>query len=422
MSPGTSASSATVDIALSGSGVTPGDLTASPTSLTFGSVQIGSSQSLSETLTNTGGENLTVSQVTSSASSFTFTGLSLPLTLKPNQSTSFNILFTPGSAGASTGTLSITNSASSTALSIALSGTGATEATPATLTATPASVTFTGGQVGGTQNQTVTVQNTGGSSATISQDTVSGTGFSISGMSTPLTLGPGDTASLTVTFAPQSSGTFTGSVVITSNASNTNLAIALSGSATAVSQGQLSVSPGTIGCGSITVGTSGTASGTLTATGASVVVSSVDVGGSEFAVSGISFPATIPAGQSLGFTVTFTPQSSGSASVSASFYSNASNSPASATLTGTGIAAPVHTVLLSWNASTSSDIVGYNVYRRTGTTGSYSQINTVLDAATTYTDTSVTDGQTYYYETTAVNSSNEESEPSTPQAVSIPAP
>jgi fibronectin type 3 domain-containing protein len=146
------------------------------------------------------------------------------------------------------------------------------------------------------------------------------------------------------------------------------------------------------------------------------------VGGSEFVVSGISFPATIAAGQSANFTVTFTPQTAGLASVSAVFNSNASNSPASATLSGTGVAAPVHTVVLNWNASSSQDVIGYNVYRRTGSTGSYAQINSVLDAATTYTDTSVTDGQTYYYETTAVNSSNEESAPSTPLEVSIPAP
>ena len=53
--------------------------------------------------------------------------------------------------------------------------------------------------------------------------------------------------------------------------------------------------------------------------------------------------------------------------------------------------------------------MGYNVYRRTGATGSYGQINTVLDATTEYTDASVADGQTYYYETTAVNSNDEES-------------
>jgi fibronectin type 3 domain-containing protein len=144
------------------------------------------------------------------------------------------------------------------------------------------------------------------------------------------------------------------------------------------------------------------------------------VGSAEFVISGL--PVTIPAGQSANFTVTFTPQASGAASVGASFTSNASNSPASATVTGTGVAAPVHTVSLSWTASTSPNIVGYNIYRRTGTTGSFTQINSGLIATTTYVDTSVADGQTYYYETTAVNSTNEESEPTTPVSAVIPAP
>jgi fibronectin type 3 domain-containing protein len=91
-------------------------------------------------------------------------------------------------------------------------------------------------------------------------------------------------------------------------------------------------------------------------------------------------------------------------------------------VTGTGVAAPVHMVSLSWAASTSPNIVGYNVYRRTGTSGSFTQINSGLNATTTYVDASVADGQTYYYETTAVNSSNEESEPSTPISAVIPPP
>ena len=80
----------------------------------------------------------------------------------------------------------------------------------------------------------------------------------------------------------------------------------------------------------------------------------------------------------------------------------------------------VYTVSLAWTASTSSDVVGYNIYRRTGTAGSYAQINTVLDASTQYTDTFVADGQTYYYETTAVSSSNEESARSSSVQAVIP--
>ena len=54
--------------------------------------------------------------------------------------------------------------------------------------------------------------------------------------------------------------------------------------------------------------------------------------------------------------------------------------------------------------------------------GKFTQINAVLDATTSYTDSSVVDGQTYFYETTAVNSGNEESAPSSPVEAVIPGP
>jgi hypothetical protein len=408
-----------LNITLSGTAVASGSLMESPTSFSFGNVQVGTSQSQNETLTNSGTESLTVSQVAVTGTGFSATGLNLPLTLTPGQSATFGVVFAPATVGPGNGSLAITVSGTSTPFNLALSGTGVA---PATLSATPASLTFTNVQVGQNQVQVESVKNTGGSNATISLATVTGAGFSISGLSTPLTLTPGQSAAFNVTFAPQSAGNFSGSVAVTSNASNPSLTISLTGSGTAQSQAQLSVSPGTIGVGSVTVGTSGTQTGTLNATGGSVTVSSVSMGSSEFAVTGLSFPVTIPAGQSVNFTVTFTPQTSGGASSIASFTSNASNSPASATVTGTGVAAPVHTVSLSWIASTSPDIIGYNIYRRTGTTGSYAQINPVLNASTEYTDASVADGQTYYYETTAVNSSNEESARSTAAQATIPAP
>ena len=413
------ASSNPLNIALSGTGVAAGSLSTNPTSFSFGSLLVGTSQSQTETLKNSGGENLTVSQATVSGAGFSYTGLSLPLTLAPNQSTTFGVVFAPTAAGAASGILSVTVSGATSSVDIALSGTGFTLAT---LTATPASVAFGNVQTGQNSTQTETVKNTGGSNATISLATVSGTSFSISGISAPLTLTPGQSATFNVIFAPQTAGNFSGSVAITSNASNPSLTVSLSGAGTAQSSGQLSVSPATISVGNVTVGTSGSQTGTLNATGASVTVSAASVGSSEFVISGLAFPVTIPSGQSATFTVTFTPQTSGLASVSASFTSDASNSPTGATLTGTGVAAPIHTVNLTWNASTSQDVIGYNIYRRTGTTGSYTQINTVLNATTTYADTSVTDGQTYYYETTAVNSDNEESARSTVATAVIPPP
>ena len=91
--------------------------------------------------------------------------------------------------------------------------------------------------------------------------------------------------------------------------------------------------------------------------------------------------------------------------------SNAQPSTATATLTGTGTAAPSHVVNLSWNASTSPSISGYNVYRAVYTTscGSYAKVNSVLNTTTLYSDSSVMDGVSYCYAATAVNTSSQES-------------
>jgi hypothetical protein len=82
------------------------------------------------------------------------------------------------------------------------------------------------------------------------------------------------------------------------------------------------------------------------------------------------------------------------------------NSSATASVT---ITAPVaHDVNLSWAAS-SSAVAGYNVYRGAQPSGPFAKINPSLETATVYTDGTVVSGQTYYYATTAVDSSGTES-------------
>ncbi len=398
-----------VNVALSGTGVVAGDLTTSPTSISFGNVVLGDSSPQAETLTNTGGSNLTITGATVSGTGFSYAGLSLPLTLGPNQTSSFSVNFAPTAAGVSSGNLSLTVSGSTSSVDMALSGTGVT---PATLTASPTSLTFTNVQVGQSSTQTETVTNTGGSSAQISQVAASGTGFSVSGFTPPVTLTPGQSTSFSVTFTPQSAGNFSGSVSVTSTASNANLNVSLTGSAVAATQSTLNVTT-PISVGGVVDGLSGTQTGTLTAAGGSVVVSSVSLGGTnptEFSISGLSFPVTVTTSQPVSFTVTFTPSATGAASATASFASNAANSPAVANLTGTGTAAPVHTVQLSWAASATEGVTSYNVYRAvygTNTCGSYTDIGSTPSSTTTYTDSVVADGTTYCYATTAVDSNGE---------------
>jgi fibronectin type 3 domain-containing protein len=68
-------------------------------------------------------------------------------------------------------------------------------------------------------------------------------------------------------------------------------------------------------------------------------------------------------------------------------------------------------VNLSWSASTSPNISGYNVYRAVyvSSCGSFAKINSSLNASTVYADSGVANGTSYCYATTAVDSSNQES-------------
>jgi len=78
-----------------------------------------------------------------------------------------------------------------------------------------------------------------------------------------------------------------------------------------------------------------------------------------------------------------------------------------------------HVADLSWKASTSSDIAGYNVYRSPdGAT--WKKINATLIASTLYSDSTVANGSTYYYAATAVDIYGHESSKTAAIKVVIP--
>jgi hypothetical protein len=185
--------------------------------------------------------------------------------------------------------------------------------------------------------------------------------------------------------------------------------------------GTLAVSPSSLNFGNVAVGGNSSLTGTLSATDADVVVSSASWTGSGYAVSGITFPVTVAAGSSANYAVTFTPASAGTVSGNVSFVSNASDSSLQQSFSGDGTESSSggHSVALSWDASTSV-VVGYNIYRGTVSGGPYSKLNTALLSGTSYTDASVESGTTYYYVSTAVNSTNGESAYSNQATAAIP--
>src|SRR5271169_774426 len=307
-------------VGMVGTGVsTSSTLLANPGSVAFGNVVTGSNGQQLITLTNTGTASVTILTVSASGTGFSTTGLATPQTLAVSQSITFTAQFAPTTVGAVAGNILITSTASDPNVSIALSGTGV----QGNLTANPTSVNFGSLLVGASASVNVTLTNTGTASVAISAGSASGTGFSMTGLATPLTLNAGQSTTFASKFSPSATGSATGSVSIVSNAPGSPLVVALSGSGTAT-QPQLTINPSSVAFGSISVGSSGTQSVMLTNAGtATLTVTSALPSGTGFSMSGASMPMTIPAGSSASFSAIFTPTSTGAATGGISIASNA---------------------------------------------------------------------------------------------------
>jgi hypothetical protein len=316
-------------------------------------------------------------------------------------------------------------------VAIALAGCGlvGNTANPATaitsaqpqITISPPSANFGNVVVGTTNTQTISVTNSGTANLTVSQANISGAGFTMSGITVPLTLSPGQRTTFNIAFSPTSTGNFTGSLSLTSNAPNSSITIALGGTGVAPTF-QLAASPTSLNFGNVAVGSSSTQVVSLSNTGNSnVTISQVSVSGSGFSASGLTPPLTLAPGQTTSVNVIFAPAASGTVTGNLSVTSNATNSPATVALSATGFVPLAHSVTLGWTASTST-VLGYNVYRGTQSGGPYTKLNSSLVPGTTYTDSTVQSGQTYFYVATAVDSNNVESVYSNQASAVIPIP
>ena len=170
----------------------------------------------------------------------------------------------------------------------------------------------------------------------------------------------------------------------------------------------LGINPTSLSFGNVTTGTSSAAQSVIiTDTGNSnVAISQITLTGAGYTMTGGSAPVTLTPSQNITLSVQFSPNVTGTVNGNISIVSNATGSPATVSLTGTGVVQ--HSVALTWNASASA-VAGYNVYRGTVSGGPYAKINATLVTPLSYTDSTVQSGTTYYYVTTAVDSSGTES-------------
>jgi hypothetical protein len=283
--------------------------------------------------------------------------------------------------------------------------------------------------------------------------TPSHTGYTFSPVSQNATVNGADVTGINFTATVQTAPTYSISGTISPTAGGSGATVTLSGAASASTTANSS--------GAFTF--SGLSNGTYTLTPShagytfSPISQNATVGGAN--VTGVNFTATAQTAPTYTISGTISPAAGGDlATVTLSGAANTTtiaNATGSYTFTGladgaytvtpsnsgytfspanqavsvnganvvgvnfTATVAQSHSVALTWTASTSS-VSGYNVYRGTANGGPYALVNISLVAGLSFTDSTVQNGLTYYYVTTAVDASGDESAYSTPAQANVP--
>jgi hypothetical protein len=322
----------------------------SPSSLSFaGTIIATSAAPQTATLSNTGNAPLSISAVSFSganAADFSNSGTCTSGTsVAAGSSCTLVVGFTPASTGSRAATLSVTHNASGGTSSVALTGTG--NPAPAASISISQSLFDYGAVVIGTSSpvQTVTVTNSGTAVMSFSSISFSGANaadFARSGGTCASTLGVGASCTITVAFTPSALGSRSASLSIAGNASNGTPSVTLVGTGTPVPAPISSLNTTTLAFGTATLGAAVSQSLTLTNSGnAALSISSVAISGSSaFAVASNNCGATLAASATCTVVINFTPALVSAVSGSLVMTDNASGSPRSVTLSGTGTSSP----------------------------------------------------------------------------------
>jgi len=182
----------------------------------------------------------------------------------------------------------------------------------------------------------------------------------------------------------------------------------------------LTINPTSLSFGNVNISASSTKSATVTNSGtANVAISGISYSGAGFTTSGLSSGLILAPGQTATLNVTFAPAAAGNVAGSVTVASNATNSPGAVSLSASGVQAVSHSAVLSWIPSTSS-VIGYQVYSATVSGGPYTKLTASAVSLSSYSDSTVQSGNTYYYVVTAINSSSTESAYSNQASAVIP--
>lgn len=334
-------------------------VTVAPTSLTFTSQTVlTTSAPLSVTVSNNGATTVNFSGFATAGPDAEDFSVPLPNsvsmcsptgTLAANSSCTINVLFTPQATGTRTATLNVSDNATGSPQTVALSGTGT--APLGTITISPTMLTFASQTVGTTSaTQTVTISNNGNVNVTFASIAITGDFSGATTAQCPAIAVDAAPCTFQIAFKPTAAGTRTGAITFTDNATGSPQTVTLTG--TAVNgPATVTVSPTSLTFASQTVSSTSPAQNvTVINTGTGPVnFTSFSITGensSSFALaSSGSTPCnptgTLAANANCMIGVTFTPTATGELTATLSIADNATGSPQLVSLNGTGNNSPV---------------------------------------------------------------------------------
>ncbi len=321
-------------VTLTGTGENP--LTFAPASLSLGSVAVGKTAAKTVTVTNNQASAISLSPSTSA--DYSITGGTCGASLAAAAKCTIIVVFAPASSGITGGGLAIATNGALSPQIVALTGT-ATGGPTAALTFSPTTLSFAATAIGITSAaKTITVTNSSSASVSITAITTSAA-FSAAGSgSTPCggALAPSAKCTIAVTFIPHNTGSTKGALAIATSGAGSPQIIDVSGT------GKLpvTVAPTSIAFGDQSMGTTSAAKTVMLTNNseAELTISDILASGDFAAIPSGSKACgtTLAAAGKCTFSVTFTPNATGTITGAATVIHNAPHGPAVIKLTGTG--------------------------------------------------------------------------------------
>jgi hypothetical protein len=146
----------------------------------------------------------------------------------------------------------------------------------------------------------------------------------------------------------------------------------------------------------------------------------VSLMGAGFSADGVPSGLTLAPGESATLNVTFAPAGVANVTGSITVTSDAGNSPATISLSGSGVQPP-HAVTIAWTPPSPAPF-GYYVYRATDPLGPYTRLNAAPLVSSQFTDITVQPGQSYLYWVSSVEADTVQSVFAGPVTATVPMP